>query len=333
MIYGSVCSGIEAATVAWEPLGWKAAWFSEIEPFPCAVLQHHYPDVPNLGDMYGIKVGTNVNKTDTLNIIIGGFPCQDLSVAGKRSGLIDEKGQATRSGLFFRIADLCDTIGQRWTLLENVPGLLSSKQGRDFAEVVGTLSGAEISVPPGGWENAGFALGPKGLVEWAILDAQYFGVPQRRRRVFIIRDSGNWQDRPPLLLERHSLSGYAPPSRKKGERVAPTVTGGPPFSRTGNERVETEAVIVAKCLTARGAGGQNLNAEHGTFIPSGHKVRRFTPRECERLQGFSDDYTNIPWRGKPHSPDGPRYKALGNSMAVPVVKWLGQRIDMVNKLL
>lgn len=403
MRYLSVCSGIEAATVAWHPLGWEPVAFAEIDPFACAVLEHHYPSVPNLGDMNNITMemiselleckhakpqkrvpgsdhdvsGGDVAGGDIailrdnpsihvgvdapsphsdeaatqtcgeqsllqgdsgrqasdssgregcgrrspdeaddmptvrksagiqkregrhrgasrglqqaaachvavpevpssascgqggIDLVVAGFPCQDLSVAGLRKGLVDDAGNTTRSGLFFAIARLCDRLGQRWTLLENVPGLLSSHKGRDFAVVVGTLVGADVDIPDGGWRNTGVAVGPKGLVEWCVLDAQWFGVPQRRRRVFIIRDSGNWQDRPPVLFERDCLSGNPPPSREAGKGVARDVaaclnSGG----NNGGFRTEpgehlvafggnnTSGPIAAAAVNAKGGAGR-----------------------------------------------------------------------------
>ena len=220
MLFLSLFSGIEAASVAWLPLEWECAAVAEIDKFPCAVLAHHYPNVPNLGNVSNI-LREHLAAIGPVDAVVFGFPCQDLSVAGKRAGL---KGE--RSGLFFeamRIVELCRELwGTRWTIAENVPGLFSSNSGLDFAAVVGELAGAELPVPKNKWQNTGVALGPRGLVEWAVLDAQWFGVPQRRRRVFLVRDSGDWRSRPPILFERQSLQGNSPPSREKRES-APTI--------------------------------------------------------------------------------------------------------------
>ncbi len=223
MRFLSLFSGIEAASVAWLPLGWECVAVAEIEKFPSAVLAHHYPSVPNLGDITKIT-REQIAALGHIDLVVGGFPCQDLSVAGKRKGLKNADGTNTRSGLFFTACQISEWAGARWTLVENVPGLFSSHEGRDFASVVGELSGAEFDVPPDGWENAGFAVGSRGLVEWATLDAQFFGVAQRRRRVFIIRDSGTgWASRPPVLLERESLRGDSAPRRETGQGAAPTI--------------------------------------------------------------------------------------------------------------
>jgi len=220
MRFISLFSGIEAASVAWLPLGWTCAAVAEIDKFPCAVLKHHYPDVPNLGNVCGITRERLV-EVGSVDAIVFGFPCQDLSVAGKRAGL-----KGARSGLFFeamRIVEICRELwGTRWTIAENVPGLFSSNSGLDFAAVVGEMVGAKFAVPKAKWQNTGVALGPRGLVEWAVLDAQWFGVPQRRRRVFLVRDSGDWRSRPPVLSFPESLQGHTPPSREKRES-APTI--------------------------------------------------------------------------------------------------------------
>jgi DNA (cytosine-5)-methyltransferase 1 len=381
MRYLSVCSGIEAATVAWHPLGWQAVGFSEIESFPSAVLAHHYPSVPNFGDMTKFKEW-NLER-GTVNLLVGGTPCQSFSVAGLRKGLEDPRGN-----LALVYCGILDHLRPQWCVWENVPGVLSSSGGRDFGSFLGAL--AELGY--------GFA--------YRVLDAQYFGVAQRRRRVFVVGYLGDWRPAAEVLFEPESVRGHPAPSRKAGQEVAGTFTararsGGwgqdPNLAAGGYMR----PVQVAKCLTAggnmrydfetedlipspialadissrdknqNGAGwkddgtmytldttglqgvaqpigftrcdygndavvngtptmrcGSNYSAHLAAAIPS-MAVRRLTPVECERLQGFPDNYTNIPWRKAIDSPDGPRYKALGNSMAVPVMKWIGERIELV----
>lgn len=364
MRYLSLFSGIEAATVAWHPLGWQCVAVSEIEPFPCKVLAHHYPNVPNLGDVTKITE-QQLAALGPIDIVVFGSPCQDLSVAGKRKGLLDANGDATRSGLFFTAVNIIHWArkhcGCRFALWENVPGAFSSNKGRDFASVVEWLAGLDdIEVPPKGWGNEGVAVGDEAMVEWATLDAQFFGVAQRRRRVFALADFGNWTNRPPILLEPEGLRGDSPPSRKEGESVAGT-TG----ASSKDCRVDTFTLTgFAKYEETEIAGTlrQNLNKEahdlaltydmkqHHNPQPSdtmqmttlnnafvrgdtpliaspAKQVRRLTPVECERLQGFPDNYTDIKPNGKP-TPDGPRYKALGNSMAVPVMHWIGEQIDI-----
>jgi DNA (cytosine-5)-methyltransferase 1 len=454
MRYGSVCSGIEAATVAWHGLGWEPAFFSEIDKFPREVLAHHYPDVPLHGDFTTIEE----NQYGSIDLLVGGTPCQSFSVAGLRKGLDDDRGN-----LSLEFIKLAQRERPRWVVWENVPGVLSSNGGRDFGSFLSAL----------GQSGYGFA--------YRVLDAQYFGVAQRRRRVFVVGYFGDWRRAAAVLFERESLRGNPAPSREKGEKPAPALTAGPPFSRTGNDRVECDAYvsqIVGPLTRASNAGGtvthQDISAQHlvtarmrgfgdydcdGTAstvkardykdatdlvaialaentigrkpmnggngdgfteggpmytlnatgvhgvahqlaipintmtvqgrpsddlnprmglgigepgdpcptITSAHShavaafqqtadcltsaygtkwngngsatngslfanhnmaVRRLTPTECERLQGFPDGYTNI----KDKCTDGPRYKALGNSMAVPVMKWIGERIKTVDSL-
>lgn len=379
MRYGSVCSGIEAATVAWHPLGWKAAWYSEIEPFPCAVLKHHYPAVLNYGDMTKYEEWSN----EPINLLVGGTPCQSFSVAGLRKGLADPRGN-----LMLTYGAIARRYRPEWLVWENVPGVLSSNGGRDFGTFLGML--AELGY--------GFA--------YRVLDAQYFGVAQRRRRVFVVANARSWQRAAAVLFESHSLQGHLAPSRETREGTAPSTSGGVelcgllnardykgpgtdginhnsakmgPVSRAfttsslaeyregvgtlranGGDLGGGSETLIAKTLTA--GAGQRYDFEpdtsafgfpwqsaldpigqpsdvSGTLIKNqtmavqtSMQVRRLTPVECERLQGFPDNYTSIPWRKKPESPDGPRYKALGNSMAVPVMAWIGKRIQQVSEL-
>jgi DNA (cytosine-5)-methyltransferase 1 len=488
MIYGSVCSGIEAATVAWHPLGWKPAFFCENDAFPSAVLAHHYPDVPNFGDMTKFKEWPDA----AIDVLVGGCPCQSFSIAGLRKGMADPRGNLTLVYL-----GIIDRYRPKWVVYENVPGILSSNEGRDFGSFLGGL--AELGY--------GFA--------YRVLDAQFvrihgFGraVPQRRRRVFVVGYLGDWRRAAAVLFERESMLGNPPPRRQAGQVPAPThsartkgggglgtdfdcdgglvakaqaiplnslegashclngkgtasgymdasvetfvahsvdvaptlraggnVTGGDrPYGtdvdtcdsllavpqgvalrgREGGAtaleaRAEVQAVCfsskdhgadasvgVAPTLRAMGhaeshanAGGQLAIAFDETQITSkdnrcnpqpgdpSHplaagarpptlayrttgndgayetgdvaaclntnsdpaaitllqfwRVRRLTPQECEKLQGFPPGYTAIPYRGK-IAADGPRYKSLGNSMACNVMRWIGTRIELVEKI-
>ena len=388
MKYLSVCSGIEAATVAWHPLGWEPLAFSEIENFPRKVLAHHYPDVPCHGDFTVLRDQRWIGDAD---LLVGGTPCQAFSVAGLRQSLSDDRGNLTLE--FVRLADAIDNIrldtgrSPATIVWENVPGVLSVRDNA-FGCFLAALVGNDAPlVPTGGkWTNAGMVIGPKRSAAWRVLDAQYFGVAQRRRRVFVVAGAGDGFDPAEVLFEREGLRRDIAPSRKQGEKPAPTVTNGPPFSRTGNDRVETDAIVVGKTLTTRvgqaydpeteslivhgtqdpcvsdiafaqgrNSGGENVlvqpysimpmnsgkdykaretdiaqplmtsqvgGNQGGDYVVQTMAVRRLTPRECERLQGFPDNYTDIP-----NAADGPRYKALGNSMAVPVMAWIGQRIQ------
>ena len=468
MKYLSLCSGIEAATVAWHPLGWEAVAYSEIERFPSEVLAHHYPHTPNLGDMTKFKEWTNVSNVD---LLVGGTPCQSFSVAGLRKGLDDPRGN-----LMLTYLAIADKFKPKWIVWENVPGVLSSNGGKDFGVFLGAL----------GELGYGFA--------YRVLDAQYFGVAQRRKRVFVVGYLGDWRAAAAVLFERHSLQGHPAPSREKRQAVAAsaipsvagsldtecgggklnhqtvanghlvqttvfyesslaqykkadvagtakasggvagggsetfiaqtvfemhgqdsrvrdlgetcsTVTskwgtgggnvpvalqpialaentigrqpqnggngdgftdGGPmytlnatgvhgvaqPIAFSGQMSNPQTDVDMTQTLQAKNPmavclmdqGGSVMNIEHditGTLRRETHghepvvmqsmAVRRLTPVECERLQGFSDNYTDIKSKGKP-TPDGPRYKALGNSMAVPVMAWIGQRIEQVEAI-
>ena len=504
MRFGSVCSGIEAASVAWHPLGWQAAWFSEIEPFPCAVLAHHYPEVPNHGDMTALPERIRAGKVEAPDLFCGGTPCQAFSVAGLRRSLDDERGNLSLT--FVEIADAIDDVrrargdAECIVFWENVPGVLST-QDNAFGCFLGALAGCDTAIEPlaaTGWTDAGVVAGPQRTVAWRVLDAQYFGLAQRRKRVFVVASAREGFDPTAVLLEWEGVRRDSAPSREAREAVTPTIDAS--FGRlqgcSGQDANHGHGHLISMCLNAKGgagrldaesetliptnggvfdvahtlrgegfdasedgagrgtplvpvayidtmptmrSGGSNASASHGQvsgdtrdeYIVPGHafdarqsnviqygdktgpldtdghsvgvaipidtmnhlgrgdshsfgdfqpgapsytltkghshavaalfiqddttpkvneeragcrwrdaggegacvmtpamQVRRLTPVECERLQGFPDHYTAIPWRGKPASecPDGPRYKALGNSWAVPCVRWIGARI-------
>jgi DNA (cytosine-5)-methyltransferase 1 len=374
--FASVCDGIGAAATAWGPLGWRFAFKSEIEPFPNAVSDFHHPTVPNYGDMTQYRNWPH----EQLDVLVGGTPCQSFSVAGLRKGLADPRGSLTLVFL-----GVVERYAPRWVVWENVPGVLSDASGA-FGAFLGGL----------GQLGYGFA--------YRVLDAQYFGLAQRRRRVFVVGHSGGqWQRAAAVLFERASLCGHPAPSRETRERIAPTISartqgggglgtdfdldgGVIPIHDTATRHAGTDGSVRQNGKGhGFGVGGpndpmfpltkgdkqgledQHVNSGCGLFVPdkpifatSGQSnaafahdaalalnrtneppylahqmaVRRLTPRECERLQGFPDDFTLIPYRGKPaeQCPDGPRYKALGNSMAVPVMHWIGERIQSVEEL-
>ena len=435
MKFGSVCSGIEAASVAWHPLGWTAAWLSEIEPFPCAVLKHHYPDVPNYGDMTLLPEKILSGQVEAPDLFCGGTPCQAFSVAGLRNSLDDARGNLSLT--FVGIANAIDHVrsvrGDSPAIVfwENVPGVLNTKDNA-FGCFLGALAGESDQIKPPGerWSNAGCVFGPKRTVAWRVLDAQYFGVAQRRRRVFVVASARDDINPAEILFEFEGVRRDTAPRRETG-KVTPTISSsGTGVSRVGFNCedewfIETPIVgaldtecggnklthqsvanghIVAARMVAFGeysvdetasamkardwkdatdlvaqpiafpanlsgtqhASTENLSpsmgaanpmavafqlngdrsnpgvsvsedkafcipanpmSDRGQAVATPMAVRRLTPTECERLQGFPDGYTNIPWRKAPESPDGPRYKALGNSWAVPVVAWIGQRIQ------
>ncbi|EJA5026924.1 Dam family site-specific DNA-(adenine-N6)-methyltransferase [Salmonella enterica] len=466
MRYGSVCSGIEAASVAWEPLGWQPAWFAEIEAFPSAVLATHWPDVTNLGDMTGIAAAVHAGDVEAPDVLVGGTPCQAFSIAGLRNGLADKRGQLSLS--YVELANAIDDKrrerGEEEAIIvwENVPGVLSSKDNA-FGCFIGALAGEICELQPAGgkWSNAGCVYGPSRIVAWRVLDAQFFGVAQRRRRVFVVASARKGFDPAEVLFEFDSMRRDTPPRREPQTAVTtdtgsgieggshwdnpanprPTLNqsnniGGigasnqEVFSQRGAMLVSGNYSDISRTLLAKendstaedldtyilayggGNTGGNIDvatactahgvrmdfdtetfAVHGTQDPDtnhelahtlgrnhgqenaiitepytmairgreegstvevrndgtanalltpngdragmgvgavgwGMQVRRLTPVECERLQGFPDNHTLIPWRGKVAAdcPDGPRYKAIGNSMAVPVMRWIGERI-------
>lgn len=234
MKFGSVCSGIEAASVAWHPLGWQASWFAEIEPFPCAVLAHHYPDVPNLGDMTTIAKRVLTGEVEAPDVLAGGTPCQAFSVAGLRESLADERGNLTLK--FVELADAIDFVRTRdgrppaIVFWENVPGVLSTKDNA-FGCFLAGLAGEDepLRAPGGKWANAGAVYGPARAIAWRTLDAQYFGLAQRRRRVFVVASARDGFDPATVLFEWDGVRRDSAPRRDAGE-VAPTIpsrsTGG-----------------------------------------------------------------------------------------------------------
>lgn len=394
MRYGSVCSGIEAATVAWHPLGWRPAFFSEIEPFPSAVLAHHYPEVTNHGDFTRlIDPAHHVHGEQPIDLLVGGTPCQAFSVAGLRAGLADSRG-----GLTLEFLRLAQSLRPRWVVWENVPGVLSQDGGRAF--------GAFLA----GLEDIGYG--------WAyrVLDAQYTrvdgypgAVPQRRRRVFVVGHSGrDFARAAAVLLEPEGVRGNPPTRRasrkgtprdaaggfevcgtlsdgahhggglngqdaytgriqpvafdttqissatnrsnpKAGDPCHPLAAGAhpPAIAFTGriqpvafniapgarDKKYDIHVTIAGVTKTLDAFGSNPAMHQGGAAVCEAMSVRRLTPVECERLQGFPDDYTRIPWKKKAaeECPDGGRYKALGNSMAVNCMRWIGRRIELVEQ--
>ncbi|UTC82708.1 DNA cytosine methyltransferase [Treponema denticola] len=316
MTYLSVCSGIEAATVAWEPLGFKPVGFAEIEPFPCELLKQKYQNVRNYGDITQYE-NWNIEQFD---ILVGGTPCQSFSIAGKRGGTDDERG-----ALMYAYLGIVEACRPRWIVWENVSGVLSSNSGYDFASFLAGL------------EECGYG--------WAyrVLDAQYFGVPQRRRRVFVVGHSDNRTDLvAKVLFEQEKPRTSFEASEGKTKEITGTLTTG--FGARGfdcdtilNNQFAVESYTQSSFAqykegvgTLKASGG-DFGGGSETIIKEGRNIRRLTPLECERLQGFPDNYTQIEWKGKPKDqcPDSHRYKAIGNSMAVPVMRWIGERIKRI----
>lgn len=347
--FGSVCSGIEAASVAFQPLGWTPAWFSEIDSFPCELLKQRFPNVKNLGDMTTLPERIRAGEIEAPDLLCGGTPCQAFSVAGKRLSLDDQRGNLTLT--FCEIANEIERQRSKRmlpppvVLWENVPGVLSTKDNA-FGCFLAGLCGAEfpLEVPDGKWTSAGYVIGPKRRIAWRVLDAQFFGVPQRRKRVFVIASADKMTDPAKILFERESLHGNTEAGENARKNVAAFIESsfgafsecdlaGTIRASGGSETlildishridVVREYENTSPTLTARmGTGGNNVPC----LLE--RSVRKLMPIECERLQGFPDDWTRISHKGKSKEfcPDGPRYKAVGNSWAVPVIRWIGERI-------
>lgn len=318
MRFATVCSGIEAPSVAWAPLGWRPEFFAEVAEFPSAVLAARHPGIPNYGDLNNWR-GWPDHDVD---LLAGGTPCQSFSIIGLRGGLDDERGV-----LALEYLRLADRLRPRWLLWENVAGALSSNGGRDFGSLLGGL--AQLGY--------GFA--------WRVLDAQFVrvdgfrnAVPQRRRRVFIVGHLGDWRSAAAVLFERASLSGDGAPRRSEAEASPESIPPSPGAPRRlvafGGANGSGPIDVATACRAKGGSGhfdfeSETFLVEHGEGV---ERVRRLMPVECERLQGFPDGYTDIPFRGAMSPPDGPRYRAIGNSMAVNVMRWIGRRIEAMDRV-
>ena len=245
MIYASVCDGIGAAHAAWKPIGWRCAWTSEIEPFPIAVVEHHY-GLPNLGDMTKITEA-DVEKHGRIDLLVGGTPCQSFSVAGLRGGMADPRGN-----LALRFLQLAGTLRPAWVVWENVPGVLSSNGGRDFGTFLGALG--ELGY---GWA-------------YRILDARYFGVPQRRRRPFVVGYLGDWRRAASVLLERESMCGHPPPRGEAGERVAPSPASRPSGGGGLGTDFDRDGGLIPQVCGALSDGAHNGGGANGQDAYTGH---------------------------------------------------------------
>lgn len=367
MRYVSLFSGIEAASVAWEPLGWEPVAFCEIDAFPSAVLAYRFPNVPNLGDITKVDWNEFKKRNGSVDLVVGGSPCQSFSIAGGREGLDGE------SRLMYEYIRAVSEIRPSWFLWENVPGVFSTDGGRAFGILLDAM------------EELGYGMA------WRVLDAQFFGVAQRRRRVFLVGHLGDGGGAAAVLFDADSVRGNTESNTKKREELTGSATKRSAIcmqsdhisqngtltsvdicktldvasktpvvcvaNDTANAAVDIDACgtllagggsppMIASVRSAQGTAGKGsligeevaftvCTSQDQTLIDAdNYIVRRLTPKECERLQGFPDDWTKIPYRGKPaeECPDGARYKACGNSMAVPVMRWIGQRINMVESL-
>lgn len=309
---GSVCSGIEAASVAWEPLGMEFKWFSEIAEFPSLLLKDKYPNIPNLGDMNSIPEMIKNSSIDAPDLICGGTPCQAFSFAGYQNGLNDERGNLTLT--FVDIINSNDFIrkqqnkSQTIIFYENVEGILKDKTNA-FGLFISALAGLDAPLELSSYPSAGILKGKNRNVAWRVLDAKYFGVPQQRKRVYLV--AGGKDFRPELVLFEKHLNQFE--DFPKTDLV---------FNKDG-QRFEVFREYTDCLYSSYGTKWNgNAAAYNGSlFIVQNERLRRLSPLECERLMGFPDNYTNIL-----NSKNTPRYQAIGNSWAVPVVAWLGKRI-------
>lgn len=309
---GSICSGIEAASVAWESLGFEFKWLSEIADFPSAVLRAKYPDIPNLGDMTNIPQLIENGEIDTPDLLCGGTPCQAFSLAGWKNGLDDERGNLTLK--FVDIVESNDKIRNKKGLdstivfWENVEGVLKDKTNA-FGCLVSSLAGLDSVLENKKWPNAGLIEGPKRNVAWRVLDAKYFGLPQQRKRLYVLAGGKNFNPEA-VLFEIHNN-----PLQNYPKTELSFVKNGHTFEVF---REYTDCLYAAYGTKWNG----NAAAYNGSlFVVQNDRIRRLSPLECERLMGFPDDYTNIEKAKKTQ-----RYQAIGNSWSIPVVAWIGNRL-------
>jgi len=335
--FGSVCSGIEAAHFAFTPFGIKQVWSSEIAEFPSSVLAFHYPEIPNLGDMRGIVEKLKNGVVETPDLFCGGTPCQSFSLAGWKAGLDDERGQLSMT--FIDIADEIDRIrlesGKKRSIIlwENVEGVLRNRTN-PFGNFISGLAGFDAPLDEK-WGNAGLVIGPKRKVAWRVLDAKYFGVPQQRKRLYVVAASLDEFPENALFEEGVNEESLAKiklafPKRRNNRLDLfndNEADGELKFSENGNRfevfREYTDCLYAAYGTKWNG----NAAAHNGSlFVAQNGLVRRLSPLECERLMGFPDGYTDIPGSRRTS-----RYQATGNSWAIPVVRWIGERLLKVKE--
>lgn len=308
MTVGSVCSGIEAASVAWGGQGADFNWFSEIAPFQARFLAYKYPHVSNVGDLCSIPQKITNGEISPSDIVCGGTPCQAFSLTGHKRGLEDDRGMLTLK--FIEVADANDEALGRPSIVfwENVEGVLKDKTNA-FGCFISGLSGCEDIIPLTQWPNAGLVRGPKRNVAWRVLDAKYFGVPQQRKRLYVIAGGKDFHPEN-ILFELHE--------RKLGDFAKVPLR----FEKQG--KLFEVFREYSDCLYSAYGTKWNGNAaayNGSLYVAEDGRLRRMTPLECERLMGFPDDYTNVDFA----SPTN-RYQGVGNSWAVPVVRWLGERM-------
>jgi DNA (cytosine-5)-methyltransferase 1 len=321
LTFGSVCSGIEASRLAFAPYGFKQLWSSEIAEFPSKVLEHHFPEVTN----------------DAPDIMCGGTPCQAFSLAGWQNGLADERGQLTMT--FIEIANAIDKIrleekkNKSIILWENVEGVLNDRTNA-FGNFIAGLAGFKQEIKISKWTKAGFLEGPDRNVAWRVIDAKYFGLPQQRRRLYVL--AGGKTFKPDQVLFEFDSKDVTKSLKLNSKKVKePTLSL---FSDLSSNEYNTDRIFYkdgvkfqifreyTDCLYSAYGTKWNGNAaayNGSLYVAQNDRIRRFTPLECERLMGFPDNYTKV--NGNSHTN---RFQAVGNSWAVPVVDWIGSRIKI-----
>ena len=309
---GSICSGIEAASVAWQSTGVKFSWFSEIAKFPSTLLAEKYPQTLNVGDMTNIPDAIRAGDMEAPDLICGGTPCQAFSLTGWRNGLNDHRGNLTLK--FVDIIEANDLVrsqnGQKPSIVfwENVEGVLTDKTNA-FGCLVSSLAGLNDPIVESRWGTAGLIRGPKRNVAWRVLDAKFFGVPQQRRRLYLLAGGKDFNPEH-ILFELHNRPFAKYPNKPLT------------FQKDGHNfevfRSYTDCLYSAYGTKWNG----NAAAFNGSlFVVQDGRIRRISPLESERLMGFPDNYTDIPSASKTN-----RYQGTGNSWAIPVVRWIGNRI-------
>ena len=334
--FATCFSGIGAPEVAARTLGWTPVFCAEVEPFPCAVLAHHWPDVPNVGDVLTHDFSQWRGKVD---VMIGGPPCQAWSIAGDGNGRSDARGE-----LLFDWARILDAVDSDWSVTENVPGLLGDA-GNAFGSFLAALVGERAAIVPAGgrWTDAGVVAGPGRVAAWRVFNSEFFRVPQRRRRLFIVggRAGAPGVDPVRIMAERKSGRGHPVAGKTTWEALADGAAIGAGISGqrvvadplTANESCTYSHAgnnfrthnVVAQAILARESKGPDSSCTSGNLIPAGTALRKLTARESERCFGFPDDHTLVPFRGKLPG-HGLRKDTCGNSMAVPVMRWILERI-------
>ncbi len=337
--FGSVCSGIEAAQLAFKPFGFKQLWSSEIAEFPSKVLQHHYSNIPNLGNMVDLPELILNGKIEAPDLFCGGTPCQAFSLAGWKNGLADKRGQLTMT--FIEIANAIDRIREKESkkhsviLWENVEGVLNDKTNA-FGNFIAGLAGFSEEIKVEKWTKSGYLEGPNRNVAWRVIDAKYFGLPQQRKRLYVL--AGGKEFRPDQVLfefdNKDTVQNFKIQKRENNLNVVDLFSFAEQNTEKTNDRIFFKDGVkfeifreYTDCLYSAYGTKWNGNAaayNGSLYIAQNDRIRRFTPLECERLMGIPDNYTLVNGNS-----DTNRFQAVGNSWAVPVIQWIGMQINSV----